>query len=319
MENIRFLSVMTAPASSGSSTFNITSYNATPNVSLTVTVTGINVGMSEEQVAMTMCQQISSAFFTNGVLFQGVLGTLVSPTSAAFQTAVTDHVISVFSQSQYSFTQVADTTGCNYFLDTTPIFCTVDEAMAFGPLANQMLQGCNGPLTTQQIIDLLAMASSDAVGILRNNIVSCFYVFYFTTMLTNAIKFPNTPIQFYWNPYTLRPTIIAMATQVATFDLASRYEVDFRSGWCTFRFAQDILFNYEPFDYNNQWYIAYQAGYNQIPREIKTAILRWSYVIQSVGFLNVSSISDGNTEIKYSVDKNIEKRNIFSTLRQYMQ
>jgi hypothetical protein len=321
LENIKFLSVMTPAQASGSTTFNIQTFNASPNLSITFAVTGISTGMSEEAIATTICYQTSAVLAANDATFKGILTPIDYPIAPNFGTAFTDHVVSLMAQAQYSWSIVSDTTGCEYYLDTTPVFCTVDEALAFGPLNSQLLQNCasSGQLDNTQISELLAMASSDMIGILNNNIVSCNYVYYFSTLMTNALKFPNAPVQYFWNPYALRPTIIALASQVATFNLASNYNVDFTTGWITFRFAQDLLFNYEPFDYQNQWYVGYIAGYNQIPREVKSAVLRWSYVIQAYGFMNIEEISDGVSKIKYSVDKNIEKRNIFSTLRKYMQ
>ena len=109
-----------------------------------------------------------------------------------------------------------------------------------------------------------------------------------------------------------------MATQVATFDLASRYEVDQYTGWITFRFAQDLLFNYEPFDFNNQWRDAYRAGFYNIPEELKIAVLRYCWCIQN-SFTTISEIHDGSTTIKYAIDKNIEKRTIVSSLKEFMQ
>lgn len=318
MQNNYFCSVMTPAASNGSVSFNFQTLNATPNVSLTVQVTGITTSMSEKQIAYSICTQTSGAFYSNGILFQGVISPIINPVSGNFQTANTDHVVSYFSQAQYSITQVADTTGANYYLDATPVFSTVAEALSYGPLANALLQSCGGgSLSTQQVVDLLAMSSSEIAETLNNNIVSCFYVYYFSTLMTNALKLPNVPVQSYWNPYILRPTIIQLATQVATFDLASNYNIDYDTGWLTFRFAQDLLFNYEPFDYQNLFYLAYSAGWNFLPRSIKTACLKYAFLLQTDTYTR--SLSDGVVKIEYEVDRNLRRREIFNTLRKYCQ
>lgn len=311
----KYLSVMTPASASGSLSFTLQTYNASPNVTLTVTVTGITAGMPEEVIAGTICNQASAAMVAQGSLFQGWIGTITSPVTGAWQTAFTGHVVSLFSLAQFAVLNVTDIgTGVIVFEDSSPVLCTVNEALMDGPLSSQLLQACGGTaLSTSQIINLLAMASADVCAITRNDFIQSWYVFQLTTNITNAIRFPNYPVVFYYNPFDIRPTIIQIAAQVAIFDLPTRYSVDYQTGWCTFRYAQDLLFNYEPFDMNNQWFCAYLAGFYQIPREVKTAVLRWSYVCQA--FSNITEMWDGITKITWSVDKNIEKRNIFAPLK----
>jgi hypothetical protein len=309
---------MTPAASAGSSSFYFNTWNASPSVSFTVTVTGITPFMSEKQIAHTLTTQASSYFELNNYLFTGVIGVVTDPISGNFQIANTDHIASVFSLSQFQVTQTADTTGATYYIDTCPVLCTVAEAMAYAPLANQLLQSCSGSaLTNTQVVDLLAEASADLCGVLRNNIVSAWYEFQNTTNLSNAIKFDNTPIQYFFQPYTMRPTIISLATTVSIFDLTSRYNVDYQTGWCTFKFAQDLLFNYEPFDFNNQWYCVYLAGNYYIPREIKTAVLKLSYINQVNSF--IKELSDGVSKVVYETDINSRQRLVYGPIRKYMQ
>ena len=318
VDSNQFISVMTPAVTAGSSSFNFTTWNASPNVSFTVTVTGITTGMSEKNIANTLCVQASNFMNSNNCLFRGTIGVITDPISGNFQVARTDHVVSLFSLSQFQVTQVADTTGATYYIDDCPVLCTVAEASSYGPLVNQLLQNSTGSsLSVTQIIDILAEASADLTGVLRNNVVSCWYEFQNTTNLVNAIKFENTPIQYFFQPYTIRPTIISLATTVSIFDLTSRYNVDYQTGWCTFKFAQDLLFNYEPFDNLNQWYCVYLAGNYYIPREIKTAVLKLSYINQVNNF--VKSMSDGNTSISYDTNVNIRHRAIYSPIRRYMQ
>lgn len=309
------MSVLVPPVSSGSMSFTLQTYNAMPNVTLTVTVTGINPTMTEKVLASTICFQASAAMAAQGTLFQGYIGTITDPVTGAWQTQFTDHVVSFFSLAQFDVLDITDTsTGAEYFVDSSPVLCTVAEALLDGPLSNQLLQTCGGgALNTDQIINLLAMASADICAITRNDFIQSWYIFQLTTNIVNAIRFPNYPIAFFYNPFDIRPTIIQMAAQVAVFDLPTRYSVDYQTGWCTFRFAQDLLFNYEPFDYNNQWFCAYLAGFYQIPREVKTAVLRWSYVCQT--FSNITEVTDGTAKVSWSIDKNMEKRNIFAPLR----
>lgn len=306
---------MAPPSASGTLSFTLTTYNASPNLSLTVTVTGIQRGMTEEQVAQTICLQASSAMCNSGTIFQGYIGTITDPVTGAWNTACTDHVVSIFSLAQFAVLDITDTgSGALYFEDTSPVLCTLNDALTYGPLSAQLLQTCGGgALSTSQIIDLLAMASADVCAITRNDFVQGYYIFQLTTNLTNAIRFPNYPVVFFFNPFDIRPTIIQLAAQVAIFDLPARYSVDYQTGWCTFRYAQDLLFNYEPFDMNNQWFCAYLAGYYAIPREVKTAVLRWSYVCQT--YTNITEMSNGVIKVSWSVNKNMEQRNIYGPLR----
>lgn len=308
---------MTPATGSGSMSFTLQSYNSCPLVTLAISVTGITAGMPESVVANTICTQASAQMDAAGHLFKGWIGTITSPVTGAWQTQCTEHVVSLFSIAQFSILDLTDSgTGAYYYTDSSPVLCTVGDALKDGPLSNQMLQVCGGTaMTTDQIVNLLAMASADVCALTRNDFIRSWYVFQWTSNLVNAIRFPNYPVGFFFNPFDIRPTIIQLAAQVAIFDLPVRYSVDYQTGWCTFRFAQDLLFNYEPWDMNNQWFCVYLAGFYQIPREVKTAVLRWSYVCQTFSSSNITSISDGTTKIGYSVDKNIEKRNIFAPLK----
>ena len=314
-----FLSVLSPAVASGNIALQFQTYNAQPNNTFTVTVTGIQAGATEQTIAYTIATQASSYFGNTGILFNGKLPTILDPVCGVFQTISTDHVTNFFSLAQFGITTTLNQTGAYLKLGERPVYTTIPAASAYGPINNQGFQLCGGgDMTQDEMADILAEASADVAAILNNNVVAAFYVYEFTTQMTNALRFPNRPVQYFWNPYTLRPTIMAMATQVATFDLNSRYEVDQESGWITFRFAQDLLFNYEPFDWNNQWRDAYIAGNYHIPTELKTAVLRWIWVIQN-SFTTIKSVRDGNTAIEYSIDKNIEKRNILGPLRKYMQ
>ena len=318
----KYLSVMLPAASSGSVAFKFQTFNSQPSQTFTVTVTGISAGDSEQMVAYTICNQASSYFGNNGILFTGVIGSLSDPVCGVFQTAFTEHVVNFFSPAQFSLSQVSDTTGSLYKLGTSPALTTVLEASAYGPINNQGFQTCsNGSrsnMTTSQMADLILEASSDLTAIMKNNIVSSYYIYEFTTTQTNALRYPNRPVNLFYYPYVIRPVLYPFTSITNTFDFPSNYYVDRDSGYITFRFAQDILFNYEPFDFNNQFRSAYGAGTTYIPEEIKTAVLRWIWVIQN-SFTTISKVSDGQSEITYGIDKNIEKRTITANIWEYMQ
>lgn len=315
----KFLSVLTAAVSSGSLGLRFQSYNASPNTSLSVTITGISAGDSERSIAYTISNQASAAFGNAGLLFQGVIGTISDPVSGYYQTVFTEHIVDFFSPAQFEVTKTSDTTGATYYFSNSPVLATVAEASSFGPINNKGYQLCGGvDLTPTQMADLIAEASSDLTAIMRNSVVQAYYIYEFTTTQTNALQYPKRPVQFYWYPYVIRPVLYPFTNITNTFNFPANYFVDRDSGYITFRFAQDILFNYESFDWNNQFRSAYLAGLTYIPQELKTAVLRWIWVSQN-SFVTISKISDGASEVSFSIDKNMEKRTIVVTLKDFMQ
>ena len=311
---------MTPPTSaSGSFAFTLQSFNAVPNVGLVLTATGLVSGMTEDQVAHTINQQASAQIAGAGVYFNGYLPTfIVNPVTAMWAVAQTDHVMSVYCPASFSMTEASNTTGAKIRIGTSPILATVNEALTYSPLLNSVYSTCGGALNTDQLIDLLDMASADTVSILGNTIVTDYYVFQFTTQQTNSIRLPAYPVQYYYPPFMVRPVIYPLASPQSSFALQSLFTVNSGDGWMTYRFAQDMLFNYEPYDWNNMFIMAFISGFYHIPREIITCIIQYAYLLQT-SYSNIKEISDGVTKISYDVDRNMIKREIFSKVRTYMR
>lgn len=311
---------MTPPTSAvGSFAFDLQSYNAIPNTTLNITVTGLASGMTEDQVAYTINQQASAQIAGASAYFNGYLPTfLVNPVTAMWAVANTDHVEQVYCTANFTLTVTSNTTGAKIKLGTAPILATVAEALAYSPLLNAFYSSCGGALDTDQIIDLLNMASSDVVSVIRNPIVSSLYVFQFTCQQTNSVQLPNYPVQYYYLPFMVRPVIYPLASPASSFTLQSIFTVNSNNGWMTYRFAQDMLFNYEPYDWNNMFIMGFRAGYYHIPQEIITAVVQYAYML-SQGYTGIKSLSDGVTKIEYEIDRNLMKREIFSKLRVYMR
>ena len=310
---------MTPPVFNGSLTLSLQSFNAVPNTTLNITVTGLASGMTEDQVAYTINQQASAQIAGADAYFNGYLPTfIVNPVTAMWAVANTDHIVQVYSCANFNLTIDSNTTGSEIRVGTSPILTTVAEALAYSPLLNAFYSSCGGALDVDQVIDLLNMASSDVVSILNNPIVSALYVYQFTTQQTNSIRLPNYPVQYYYMPFMVRPVIFPLASPSSSFDLQTLFTVNSSDGWMTYRFAQDMLFNYEPYDWNNMFIMGFWAGFYHIPQEIITGVIQYSFML-SQGYSGIKALSDGVTKVEYEIDRNLMKREIFSKLRAYMR
>jgi hypothetical protein len=339
LDNRKFWSILIPCASSGSISFTLASLNANSNsffinnnfpyqpsdnffgfqnVTITGVITGLNPTMNEEQIALTIFNQASSILGNAGVLYTGTPVPIPDPPAPQWRLVQTGHVVNIWSQCQFTLNVTADTTGSYYSIDDTPTLVTVADALKFGPVTNQQfLSNTGGPLTNTQIADLMTATSGYVTAILKNPVVQASYYYESWTNFVNGIQLQNYPIQYSDNPFILRPTIITNLTLSATADLFSRYFMDSETGWIQFRFAQDLLFNFEPFDMNNQFRLSYIAGYLQIPRAVKLAIIAMSYQLQTQS--NVEELRGGSFVVKFQPSSDRAVRSIFEPLRKYMR
>ena len=339
MDNRKYWSILIPCASSGSINFTLASQNANTNaytinnnypscpesnnfgfnnITITGVITGLNPSQTESQMALTIFTQASSIIASAGYYYNGAPLAVPDPPYPSWRLVQTGHVVNIWSQSQFTLDITADNTGSYYSITDTPTLTTVADALKFGPVTNQYFQNnVGGPLTTIQIADLMTATSAYVTEILKNPVVQGCYYYEAWTNFINGIQLQNYPIQYMDNPYILRPTIITNLTLSATADLDSRYFIDSATGWVQFRFAQDMLFNFEPFDMNNQWRCTYIAGYLQIPTAIKLAVVAMSYQLQTQS--NVQELRGGSFVVRFNPSQDRAIKTIFEPLRKYMR
>lgn len=318
MEARQCINIMTPPASGGSITFQFQTYNANPNIIIVATVTGVDATNSEEDLAANIAYQIGTIDIQNHVDFEGNVDLVNNPPpDANFYLSRTDHVVNIFSQSQFSLKVTANNTGSDVEITTDPILVKLSEAKEFGPSLGQnwVNLSTGATLTNDQIIAALRMSSSYLTAVLRNRIVKSMYILQVLGNYTISVQTLKRPIVRVFNPLLRRPdvpTFLDLSSQLV--DPLSVYDVADDTGWITYRYAQEVFNAMEPFDKNNTWRLAYEAGYHNIPDAVKFAIVRLTYIQQR--FSNVKSLKGGTSEIVYG-STNADVQILFRVLGEY--
>lgn len=357
MRQRKWVSVLTPAASSGEIDFIYTTVGSAQNITLLIPATGIIAGDSENVVAQKIYNCMynvllntvmygdvsqsagqglsgSSQFnvnnMQNGVLAippgglvagNGIFNIPVygsqSPSSQA-RPAVTDHVVSLFSQAQFSLLASSNTVGATIHISTTPIYCTLSEARQRGPLRRQYWRLNDGTsMTDDQVIEVLEAACGDWINISNNYITQTCCVAERDGNLTDGIQLMKYPIVVTDTPRVRRPSILqTLVADTTTIDILSKYIVNRDTGWLTFRFAQNLVFNYEPFDFYNEIKVSYVGGYMSIPHEVKMLVLDISTF--SGPPRQESELKSGTTSAKFYLP-NVMYKDICNRYKSYMR
>lgn len=315
--NLTFLSVLTPAASAGDITFQIQTYDASTNATLTLVATGITITDSEAAIANKIKTQLDTQLVQYHANYVGVAsyGTDVPP--ALFRLGRTDHIVSIFSESQFSFEILTDTTGGMNYIQNIPVLVTISKARTWGLFEEQPFEDeDDNALTNQQMADLLCMGSAKFVNITNNYIVQSTFVHTEWGFYTKGIQLKKYPVFSMDGPRIRRPNILSSVVIDNTQDLASKYTLDNENGWVMFRFAQEMLLNYEPFDMGNEIKISYVGGYKQIPIDIQQAVVKLTSVIQND--VDIKSLKAGSFAVEFRPDV-IVLGDIFLELKKYFR
>lgn len=275
MENRIYVSYLTTPGASGTYEINLTTYDCFPNITITASITGTDPSDSEEVLAAKAYTQLNTILSQNGALYSGAAGIFPGTPSATFRVTRTGHCLCIFSESQFSVTISNNYPGVIIKAESDPGLITVSKMSSQAQILGQDLTDGNGEdLTNSQIADLIMIISSRLVQVLRNPIVSSTYRFETFTNFTNGVKLPKVPILSVDSPYIRRPDVLSfIANASITAEPLNGYHIDYKTGWMSYRYAQDMLLAYEPFDYNNSFRLTYVAGERQIPSVIQNCIV----------------------------------------------
>lgn len=298
MENRQYLSVMTVAASSGDIDLTLTTYDATTNITIIASVSGIASSEKESVTAQKIYNQLSIIISQYNATYSGVPSLLPNGPNPTFRLTRTDHCICIFSECQFSLEVTENNTGNIFIIDTVPVLGTVQDAQAFGVLIGQDFTD----LTPSQIANLLLIASAEIIGQIKNPIVASTYIFQHWGQWEESVEFDMKPLIYVDNPYIVRPDILTFLTQTETAEPLGVYDFNDKTGWTAFRYAQDVFNSYEPFDDNNDWRISYIAGYKSIPALIKKALIMMTLYIQDASFAGIDQLEGGTFKVKYAKD-----------------
>lgn len=296
MENRQYLSVMTVPSSSGTLSFTINTYDTTPLITLSASVTGITSGESEKSVANKIKSQLSIILTQNNLKFNGSITELSSTTGPeeTFRLTRTDHVVCFFSEAQFSI-DITNPTGSIIMIDPNPALITVTDAIAYGGALGETYDG----LTNQQIAYLILLASSQIVSIINNPFVLSTYVHEHWGRWDESIKLEYTPLASVDNPRINRPDILSFLSVVSTSEPLTVYDIQAKTGWIAYKYAQEVFNAYEPFDDNTGFRISYVAGEKSLPAALKKAIIEMTSHITDLAE-GLKLLQGGTFQVQFS-------------------
>lgn len=275
MDQSLFVSFVKPATNNGTITITGTTYNAGTNATF-VSATSIAAGDTEQTIALKVKNQLTTDLAAGDYDYSGSPVFSASAPNATWQANRTDHVVNIWSQAQFSLAITDSGTGCKFQKSTDPNLITVAEAKVIGRAVYQDFIGGNGlALSDDEIATICLAACSQGVNILHNPIAIRTWLHEEITTNTGSIFLRKRPIINWDSPVIKRPTLLGMVANNYA-DTNSHYIVNNHSGEVTFRYTQNMLMNYEPFDYYNDVRMTYRAGYNTIPEVVKQVFLRLS-------------------------------------------
>lgn len=297
--------------------FSLQSFDASTNVTLSLTATGILTTDTESQIASKVKTQLDIQLAQYGANFTGVPSFGTDSPLATWRTGRTEHVMSLFSECQYSFEVSSNTTGCTYYTSTVPVLVTLEKARSLGIFLDQPFTDSAGTAYTDSVLaEFLALASSEFIAATNNYIVEATFVHTDWGFYTRGVQLKKYPIVSMDGPRIRRPNILTTIVIDNTTDLSSKYTLDSDNGWVMFRFVQDLLMNYEPFDMNNEIKISYVGGYKQMPLDIQKAVIKLTSAIQSDA--DIKSLKAGSFAVQFREDV-VVYGDIFLNLKKYFR
>lgn len=257
-----FLNFMSAPASGGSISLNLQSFNASANVNLTLTASGLTTGMAPDVCAQTAITQLNVQLTQYGINF-GIPQITGQIPSALFRLARTEHIINFFSECQFDLTVETNTTGAFIEVNREPILATLDD---FSSLSSLMAAGAT--LTDAEKVLLLKVASGLITSYTNNLLVIAGYVqsfngFYQRSFFLNL----GLPVQSFDPPRIVPPTIGMYMVWTLWYLVYPwlRWNLNPITGELFFQPNNNLINNMEPSSLNNQIKVSYQAGEWKIP------------------------------------------------------
>ena len=305
-----FISCMTPATSDGDLLFTLTTFNASTNIALTMSVTGLLSSDTEEDIATSINEQFTSQLIPYAYNGQA----LFSDQSfvAQFRMSQTEHVASIWSQCGYELKLISNDTGSIIKVNTNPILMTVSEAQEQAAVQGFQFTAPDGsPFTDNQISDILLKASVQVTAFLRCKVAITTYLntwrgkdnkSVFTTP-TPGIKRDSLMVRrkAYINLYT-NPTYLTYALFW-----------DRETGELNYRPTSEVVNTKGPFDLDNEVQMTITAGYYQIPSEVLWVLTSLAE-LNMLGIQSVKTLKGGSGSIEFREPGELYNR-IFATIK----
>lgn len=301
---------MTPAASSGSISYTLQTFDAISNLVITDVVSGITTSDSEKGIAKKVLDQINTTICMIGASYNGTPVLVGESASAQFQLTRSDHVVCIFSQSQFQLDITDDTTGAIYSVRSSPALTTVADVQKYSTILNQSFSN----LTNAQIANLIELVSDEIVEDCRTPIVLSTFVTHVVTNLYDGYQLPIYPVYDMDNPSINRPWTILNFVDVSVSDVTTRYHIQ-RDGWIVYKYPQNLVYvTNDPYEKGNMWMVSWVAGHSQIPEIVKRAVAKITPFYTS--FSMYEELSGGTSRVKFK-DEYDEKLKILKTLTNY--
>lgn len=269
-----YVSVMTPAINSGNITFQLDTYDADYNISVTPIVTGIVEGMQEIDIALNIQTQLQTLFLASGMQYNGAPRFSAEPYAATFRLTRTGHIDCFWSQAQFRLQIISDTTGALYKLSSAPCLITLARATELYGATN----GGTGTFTAMsgvtlnslQIIDAIEETSAELCAYLRNNIAISSYLGEWRTDGMKSVYTSPSPGLSIDQPLIRRKNLYEMYSIPQYSPLA--YNWVRHTGELTFRFNQSYVNAGEPFELDNEVRVSFVAGEFVIPAVIEKCV-----------------------------------------------
>lgn len=292
-----YLSVMTPCAASGNIVFNFTTYDANPNVSLTITVSALS-GESEVALARRIHDQLNIQLIQASAQYNNIPVFSNYTPNATFSVWQTDHIVSVWSQSTYLITEVSNNTGSTIQISANPTFITLAQAQSLGPLLGSDFTDSNETeLTSSQIMTVLQIASNQICGLINNNLVIANYLMEYIGNMEGSVFLNYGPVVSYDTPVILPPVYAIVAQAYYIYLYPFSFQVNRRLKLLNYRFNSQLMGGGDPFEMNNEVKMTYRAGYMNIPSIIKEKTLIVTGLL--LNDPNVKSLKGGSFAVEF--------------------
>lgn len=290
-----YISVLT-PAASGTLIFSVETYDASPNVTLTLPVTA---GRSMDEISLA--NQISNQFTTlltqACAIYQGIPVFSFFPPNANFYVDKTDHVVSFWSQAQYRLQLVSNTTGAAIQISPTPTLLTLAQAKSMAPLVGVDFSDFNeNDLTDNQIMELLQIASNQIVNIVNNPIIIANHLLEIIGNMVGSVKLDSKPVLDYDPPVINRPSVL-LPLSLPILQSGYSYDIVRNKGIFNYRYDSNLINAWDPYDSNNEVRMTYRAGNLNIPRIIQEKVIQVAGI--SLNTSSIKSLKGGSASVEF--------------------
>lgn len=292
-----YLSVMTPCAASGNIVYNFTTYDANPNISLTMTVSAVT-GENEVALARRIHDQLTVQLIQASAQYNGVPVFSNQVPKATFFIGQSDNIVSVWSQATFLITEVSNNTGATVQVSSNPTYVTLAQALALGPLLGSDFTGLDETeLTSAQIMAALQLASNQISSIVNNNLVIANYLLEYIGNMEGSTSLQYGPVVNYDTPVILPPLYAIMAQAYYIYLYPYSFQVNRKLRILNYRFTSQLMGDGDPFEMNNEVKMTYRAGFMNIPSIIKEKTLIVTSLL--LNDANVKSLKGGSFAVEF--------------------